>query len=499
MTAVAPMWSLFTAPKVLGLDDATQDLLNGLVKEWAAKRDRNLLRASYVDGKNVLKNLGIAIPPSMSDIEIVVGWPEKAVYGLAQRCMWDGIISPSGSEDPFELRQILDDNRFDIEIGQGIVSELTHSLTLVSTTPGDTSAGEPEVVVMFHSAAWSSALWDRRRRAISAAMIVNEADELSRPTLLTIFTPTESIVCRQATGGGAWYVDDVIRHRLGRTPVEPLAYRPTLDRPFGRSRVNRTVMSITDRAVRVGARMEVSAELFSAPKFLLLGADGNALLRDQNGQPVPLWTWYLGRFNTLSRDENGDIPSLEQIKAESPEPHVAQMRQLAAEFMGATGIPISSLGIVQDNPASAEAIYAAKEDLVIEATNLNRVNGASLSRVYQNIVMIRDGLTEPTDELLRLDTHWLNPALPSVVSASDAMVKQIAVIPELAESDVALEQLGYTGADIMRIRADIRRARGRRTLDEVLAGQDAAPASRATVLAQTAPAAEVGAVGGNQG
>ena len=55
--------------------------------------------------------------------------------------------------------------------------------------------------------------------------------------------------------------------------MEPLVYRPSLDRPFGKSRITRAVMSITDSAVREALRTEVSAEFFTTPQKYLLGAD----------------------------------------------------------------------------------------------------------------------------------------------------------------------------------------------------------------------------------
>nr|DAS15900.1 MAG TPA: PORTAL PROTEIN [Caudoviricetes sp.] len=161
-------------------------------------------------------------------------------------------------------------------------------------------------------------------------------------------------------------------------------------------------------------------------------------------------------------------------------PFLEMRRSLAAEFSAASCVPISSLGIVQDNPSSAEAIYASKEDLVIEATALNRANGYSLDRVVQNMVLLRDGGSayDMDDELARVSTRWRNPAMPSVVSQSDAMVKQISAIPELAQTDVALEELGYTAEQIIRIRSQIRRAQAAGVLDKLLA--DRTPAEELT-------------------
>ena len=466
MTMTADLSAFFNPPQVAGLSHETQALLNQLVVVWRQKMPRNRLRTMYVDMKNRARDLNISIPPSLRDLEIVMGWGEKAVYGLAQRCIWDGVVSPSGSEDPFELRSILRDNRFDIELPQAIVSQMTHSVSFVSTTPGDAQSGEPDVLIMMHSAMWSAALWDRRRRALRALLLVGAVDDLGQPVELTVLTPWETTSCVKGASG-QWYVQDVRPNPLGRVLAEPLPFRPTLDRPFGRSRINRQVMSIIDRATRVALRMDVHGEFFAAAQYLLFGVDDD-VFKDENGQPVPLWDWYVGRFKTLSRDENGELPEMHEIAQKSPQPHIDTLRELAGEFSGATSLPLSSLGIVQDNPESAEAMYAAKEDLVIEAANANRVNGAALDRVYQNVVMLRDGLDEMPEELRQISTKWRNPALPSVVSASDAMVKQIAAIPWLAETRVALEELGYTDETIVRLLSEKRRAEQRIAMRQLI-------------------------------
>lgn len=471
----------FNPPQVVGLSHEVQNLLDQLVMVWRQKLPRNNLRTLYLDGKNRARDLGISIPPALRDLDVVVGWPERAVYGLAQRCMWDGVVSPSSDgtsdgDDPFELRSVLRDNRFDIELPNAIAASMTHSVSFASTTPGDVASGEPEVLVMMHSAMWTAGLWDRRRRALRGVMFVGAVDDLGRPTELTVLTPWETVWCREGAAG-AWYVEDVRPNPLGRVLAEPLPFRPTLDRPLGRSRINRKVMSLTDRAVRAALRLDVHGEFFSAAQFLLFGADDDAF-RDDSGNQIPMWDWYVGRFKTLSRDENGELPELHEISQKDPTPHIATIRELAAEFSGETSIPLSSLGVVQDNPSSAEAIYAAKEDLVIEATAANRAYGASLNRVYQNVVMLRDGLSEMSDELRQVGTKWRNPALPSVVSSSDAMVKQIAAIPRLAESDVALEELGYTDEQIARLRADWRRKDAADALDALRAGRGVAGATQ---------------------
>ena len=170
----------------------------------------------------------------------------------------------------------------------------------------------------------------------------------------------------------------------------------------------------------------------------------------------------------ISRDEEGELPEVDVLPQQSMQPYVDQLRELAQEMAGALSLPVGSLGIVQDNPSSADAIYAAREELVTEASDFNDANSYALNRVYRNIIQLRDGWL-PADAA-RISTHWRNPARPSIVSQSDAMIKQIQAIPELGRTDVALEELGYTRQQIMRIRAQSEQQRGRDNLDAILRG-----------------------------
>ena len=420
--------------------------------------------------------LGASVPPYMRDqLDIVCGWPDKAVTSLASRCMWDGVTSPSGEEDPLGAMSLLHDNRFDLLVPELVDATLTYCCSFVVALPGDTAAGDPDVVVTGADALWATGLWDVRRRGLEAGLLVDSADDNGKPTSMLLLTSEH--VTRLALGDRGWVAVARMDHSLGRVPMEPLPYRPALGRPFGRSRISREVMSITDRVVRAGFRTEVSSDLYAAPALLLLGAD-EQMFQNAQGERTPLWSWYMGRLKSLPKDEDGDKPSLQVIPQQSMEPFLAMKRALAAEFASATSLPISALGIVQDNPSSAEAIYAAKEDLVIEAQNTTRSIGYGLNRIVQDAICLRDGIpvTEMDDEVRNLATRWRNPAMPSVVSQSDAVVKQISAIPELAQTDVALEELGYSAEQIVRIRSQIKRAQAGAVLDRLLA---AAPAPTA--------------------
>ena len=451
---------------VQGVDDKNIDLLARLIMQWQDKRARNKLKTDYWNGKHKLDHIGFSIPPALRKLEEVVGWPAKAVQAHAERCMFDGFVSKNDSDDPYGIQRTLVDNRFDIELPMAITSTMVHSCAFIAVTPGDVEAGEPEVLVMPKSAQWASGLWNWRTRSLDAAFAVNDVDDYGRPVEMTLYATDRTIRLHNTSTG--WRLVDEHSHGLNRVPVETLAYRPTLDRPFGSSVISRPVMSITDDAVRTVLRSETSAEFYSAPQYLLLGADPDSF-KDDDGNPIPVWEFIIGRINLLSKDEDGDVPKLEQISQQSVQPHIEQLRELACRFAGETNVPVSSLGVVTDNPSSAEAMHAAEKDLVIDCAAATRVFGAALRRVGQDIVMMRsDGPNEMDDELATLTARWRNPALPSVIDAGDAMVKLIGAFPWLAETTVALEEVGFTDEQITRLLAEKRRNQNRNTLDALL-------------------------------
>ena len=357
-------YSLYFTPMVnavSGLAEDDADLLRRLMTQWQRKRARNALRRQYRDMRVNVAFLGASVPPYMRDqLDIVCGWPDKAVTSLASRCMWDGVTSPSGEDDPLGAMSLLHENRFDLLVPELVDATLTYCCSFVVALPGDPTMRDPDVVVTGADALWATGLWDVRRRGLEAGLLVDSADDNGKPTSMLLLTAEH--VTRMALGDRGWVAIARMDHDLGRVPMEPLPYRPSLGRPFGRSRISREVMSITDRVVRAGFRTEVSSDLYAAPAMLLLGAD-KTMFQNEKGEQTPLWSWYMGRLKSLPKDEDGEKPSLQVIPQQSMEPFLAMKRALAAEFSAATSLPISALGIAQDNPSSAEAIYAAKEDL----------------------------------------------------------------------------------------------------------------------------------------
>nr|DAX30875.1 MAG TPA: PORTAL PROTEIN [Caudoviricetes sp.] len=479
----------FSAPAVPGLTPAEQAAFAQLVELWRTKQPRNRLRQAYLDGVVRPDNLNIAVPDDMVDqLGAVIGWPRKVVFGLSDLLIWDGVTAANGHDNPFEIDDLLASTGFELEIAQTIPSSLTHSVAFLTLRKGVEAAGEPPVIIQGHSADWAAGLWDRVRRRLSYGLTIDDIDDAGRPTRFTLYTADSTYII-ELNAASAWRIVHAELHGMGAPMMEALPFEPSLDRPLGRSRISRDVMSITQRAMRTVLREELATELFTAPGILLSGVDSDLI------DDLRSWDWKLGTIKTISSGEEPDGPKVTVLPQQSAQPFTEQMRALATELSGVSSLPVSSLGVIQDNPSSAEALYAAKEELVIKAKNAQRVFDAALTRVYAHAVMMRDGIDEMTPELRSLATRWGDPAHPSIVSQSDAIVKQISALPWLAESPVVLEELGYSGSQIARLMSDKRRAEASGLLDR-LSAQDTTdttvPAVQDTPAVQAAPAATGG-------
>ena len=440
-----------------GLRPEDAQVVRDLCETYRDRLARNYLRRGYYLMHQRPRELGISVPPHLRGLEQVVGWPAKAVDSLANRSQFDGFVTADeGATDA--LAGIVLESSLKRLYRQAVKSELQCCCAFLTVTAG--AEGEPPVIVSAHPATAAAAIWDEHMRRIRAGMVVVDRDTRPRhgdePTWVDVFTADAVIRIRREGTTRNWAAEYVY-HSMGRPLMVPMAHEATLERPFGKSRISRAVMNITDDAMRASVRSEISAEFFTSPQKYLLGAEEDAL------DGVSKWDAYIGNIFAVSKDADGDVPQFGQLAQGSMQPHIDYMRSLAARFSGETNVPLSELGVVTDNPSSAEAIYAAKEALVIDAQNLNADNGEALRDVALMALAVKNGTDYATvaGEGLAVQAKFRNPAMPSVVSQSDAMVKMISVLPWLAESDVALEELGFSDDQIQRLRSDRSRAQSR--------------------------------------
>jgi len=445
-----------------GIDDDDDRTLNRLLEQLSKKSARNLLRASYYDGKRAITQLSAVLPPQYYRLGIVLGWSAKAVDILARRCNLDNFVWADGDLNSIGGQDVWDNNMLAAEVNSALVSSLIHGPAYLINTEGD--EGEPESLIHVKDALNAIGDWDPRSRRVMNLLSVNSRVD-NQVTGLTLYLDGRTIDAVKENG--RWHAE-ILEHPWG-VPVEALIYKPRVGRPFGTSRISRPVMSLHDQALRTVLRMEGHADVYSYPEYWMLGADPS-IFKDDNGNPKPNWQVMLGRIKGIPDDEEADDPSLaradvKQFQAQSPQPHIDMLKQQAMLFSGETSIPLSSLGISdQSNPTSADSYIASREDLIAEAEGATDDWAPALRRAMIRALTIQNGLDSTPDEWKTIDVKWRSPLYLSRAAQADAGMKQLAAVPWLAETEVGLELLGLDEQQIARAMSQRRRAEGRQIL-----------------------------------
>lgn len=443
--------------QVDGVPDEIAEMYDVLYKTWSAKLWRNCLRYRYYDGKNKLKDFGISTPPQLLNVETVVGWPQKAVDALAVRSRFDGFIAADVDLQE-RLDAISEHSRIPLKYRQAVQGELIHSCCFAVIRRDATGQARIDI----YDAENATAVWDDAAGRIAFGMVVNEHEGVD---IIDADILTDDYVVHIHFGPGKTLQWSVEEHTLGRTPMAVFAYRPTLRKPFGVSRISRSVMSITDSAVRVALGGDISYQFAVSPQKYLLNADKNPFTEQTR------WEAYIGSIFAVSNDSDNGTPVFGQLTQASMQQTVDYMRLLANRFAAETNIPLSQLGVASDaNPQSAEAMYAASEPLIIEAEELNDTARLALKDAALMALAIGDDVSfdELPPEYRDFSVSMRNPAMPSVVSQADAMVKIASVVPAFAGTDMFFEQMGFSEDMRRRVKSDMAANTGTAVLNSLM-------------------------------
>ena len=452
---------------VAGLPTAEQARLNRLAEVYNYHRRKNALKDRYYEGHIPLRevNLGLALPKELQGLEIDCEWGAKTVDVLAARSMFDGFVGMNGIY-PEELDRIIKGNRLIAEYKKATRDELKYGCTFA------TLARDPLIgcKIRFHSPETAAALWSGEQGRIECGFaIVDTAPDESQnsvwvPSVINYHTDQAVYVLKRVTGNR--WVARAYPQKMGRPLMEPFVWNATSKKPFGRSRLKSPIRRLIQGHVRTVANATIGLEFATSPQKYLLGITDEQyekLINDKFRQ-------YVGSIIAgTPNPETGEKPTFGQLQQGTIEPHVQMMRMLATQFSAATGLSVTDTGIVNDaNPTSSDAILAQSQTLVAMAEELNTGNGNALQTVAQMALAISSNtkLEELDANQTGVVAHFKNPAMPSVAATADAAIKVASARQGFANTDVFLEMVGFDQADIRRIKAQERRARGTRVLEE---------------------------------
>lgn len=463
-----------------GLDSEAKGALDALLDVNARTRGRNARLTAYYEGDYTAAQLGVKTVPDEARVPECCGWPRKAVTCVSERSRFEGFAF-EGDADP-SLAAAVDRSGLAVAYARNLDAQLTHGCMFATV---DRRGADP--VVRFHTAESAAATWDPVEGRIESGLVLADCRRTewsptqAVPTQLNMHLPDRVVVLHR-TDLSRWTAES-LPHPMGRPMMEAFAFRATGMKPFGQSRITKTVRTIAEDVVRTLQDMAVSAAFYAAPQKWLMGITEDQFEALVNNK----WSTYIGSIllGTLDPD-TGHAPTAGQFQAATPQPYIDLLRTYAQMFSAETGVPLNSLGIVQDNPSSAEAIQASREDICMVVEDLNDANGQSLRNVALMAMAVAADTTPErlSDAQRSVTARFRKPLEPTMAATADAMSKLAAVDPAFAGTRVYYEGLGFDEATVRRIMSDRRRAQGQAQLSDLL--------GRASTGAVSADAADQG-------
>lgn len=457
------------------LTDEESKAFHRMLTTIRRKTARNILRTKYVDDKKRLDKIGFSVPPHMVDFQTPIGWARKGIVTPASRIRPDGFTLPRTSSLLDEVNDVFEDDHFAAVERMAIESSLQHGVSFVFVTPGDPILGEPEVIVSARTALEGTAEVDpRTNRVLNALEVISGVENL-------LYLPGMTLSVERVDRD--WMVTREYGGVANFVPCVPYIWGWSLSRPMGRSRVTRPLMGYIDRGVRTMLRQEVTAEFFSAPQRTLLGAEEEHFTDPKTGERVSPLDALIGgvwALPSVRDEETGELikPTLEQLQQASMQPHSEMLRTIGLMVSSELSIPVAYLGIIHDNPSSADAILASESDMVAMVEYERDLSyGISRQNLARTIIAVKYGgiTTAMAAELRGLNAHFANAGTPTRAARADAAQKYSMTFPN-GDPEVAMEEYGLTKSQIERNLAYAKRAAGASQLDRLLAASKASSA-----------------------
>ncbi|QBX14770.1 hypothetical protein [Streptococcus dysgalactiae] len=359
----------------------------------------------------------------------VIEWTAKGVDSLADR-----IIFREFANDDFNAWEIFKANNPDIFFDTAIQSALIASCCFVYIMPG-TEDGLPKMQVI--EASKATGILDPTTFLLTEGYAVLESDSNGNPALEAYFTDKNTWYYPK--DGKAYSIDNPTGHPL----LVPIIHRPDAVRPFGRSRITKAGMYHQMAAKRTLERAEVTAEFYSFPQKYVLGMDPDA-------EPMEKWRATVSTLLEISKDEDGDKPTVGQFTTASMAPFMEHLKMYASLFAGGSGLTLDDLGFPSDNPSSVEAIKAAHENLRAAGRKAQRSFSSGFLNVAYIAVCLRDEFSYLRNQFMDTEIKWepLFEADANMLTlVGDGAIKLNQAIPGFMDADVIRDLTGVKGSD----------------------------------------------------
>lgn len=375
------------------------------------KRSRVRTRYSYYEMKHLALDFQISTPPKLRYWMNCLGWCAKAVDSMADR-----LVFREFADDDFNMNEIFRMNNADVLFPSAVLGALISSCDFIYIIPVKDDLPRLQVI----DGANATGIIDPMTGMLQEGYAVLDRDEEGKTLLEAYFVPGVTEY---------HYADGLVEVQTNAAPyplLVPIINRPDAIRPFGHSHISRACMSIVDSAMRTVKRSEISAEFYSVPQKYVLGTDPES-------EPMDSWSSAMSMMLEITKDADGDTPTIGQFSQQAMTPHLEQLRMFASLFAGETGLTLDDLGFASGNPASSEAIKAAHENLRLRARAAQRSFGSGFLNAGYLAACVRDETDYRRNQIYKTTPKWepiFEPDAAALSGIGDASIKLAQSFPD---------------------------------------------------------------------
>lgn len=390
--------------------------MNYLRTKLTQKAVRVQTRYLYYNMKNAAKELSSIIPKEFAWLMPVLGWCAKSADSISDRIVFEDF-----GDDTLNLGEIYNLNSKDILTDSAVSSALVTSCSFIYISKD--ANGYPRLQAI--DGANATGIIDPVTRMLTEGYAVLERDDMGNPSIEAYFTAEKTYIYRNSKA------DKPYNNPAPYALLVPVIHRPDPTRPFGRSRISRACMELTDSAIRTIKRSEVSAEFYSFPQKYVLGLDGDAEKKEK-------WELTISSFLQIDKGKDGDKPAVGQFQQQSMSPYSEQLKTIASMFAGETGLTLDDLGFSTANPSTPEAIRASHETLRLAARKAQRNFSVGFLNAGYLAACLRDNYAYDRSVIYQTKVNYepiFEPDAAQLSGMGDAVLKIQQAFPDYFDEE----------------------------------------------------------------
>ena len=386
--------------------------MNYLKKKLKTKQTLVDRRYRYYGGKNNFNPVRNSNEPNeFKGLEHNLGWCTKAVNAVADRINFRGF-----ENDHFDMNEIFVQNNQDVLVDDLILGSLISACDFVYISKDEN--GFPKLNVIDGSKA--TGILDPTTNLLTEGYAILEVDENQKTTLEAYFTKENTTFYKLGEKE-----PKIIPNPAPYPLLVPIIHRQDATHPFGRSRITKPCMAIQKAAQRTLHRTEISSEFYSYPQKYVLGTDPDA-------EPMEKFKASMSVMLEITKDEDGDKPTIGQFAQQSMSPYVEQIKMYAGLFAAETGLTLDDLGFITENPAGSESIKAAHETLRLATRKAQKGIATGLLNVGYLASCVRDDTAYDRHEIYNTKVKFepiFEPDMSALSLIGDGAIKLNQAIP----------------------------------------------------------------------